>query len=204
MKELGLRERKRAETANALAETAFKLALEQGLDGFVVEDIVQRAGYSRRTFANYFSCKEEAVAKSALAFGGIDEMVEMLDQLPDDIPLVDILQRLMSMQLTVGLLWKMRELVSLSKKYPTLEPFILSVFHLLQLEAQTTLAALNKGRYSEEYVLILVGAFYGAILLVVNEDVNVLLPGQTAVEGQEAMTFDHYLEMTLGYLRNGF
>src|SRR5690554_2463187 len=64
MMEIGLRDQKKLATRKALAEAAFELAVERGADGFVVEDIVTKAGYSRRTFANYFSCKEEAIADS--------------------------------------------------------------------------------------------------------------------------------------------
>ena len=62
MSENTLRDKKKQATRQALAEAAFNLALESGVDGFVVEDIVTKAGYSRRTFANYFTCKEEAIA----------------------------------------------------------------------------------------------------------------------------------------------
>ena len=47
----GLRDVKREATARALAQAAFDLAVERGLDGFTTDDIVSRAGYSRRTFA---------------------------------------------------------------------------------------------------------------------------------------------------------
>ena len=52
------------------------LAVERGMDGFIVDDVVQQAGYSRRTFANYFSCKEEAVAAYFMG-GGSNEDAKM-------------------------------------------------------------------------------------------------------------------------------
>ncbi|MEK3715313.1 TetR family transcriptional regulator [Paenibacillus sp. FSL R7-0333] len=64
-----LRETKKEQTAQILADKAFELALEKGLDGYIIEDVVHRAGYSRRTFSNYYSCKEEALAKAAIFRG---------------------------------------------------------------------------------------------------------------------------------------
>src|SRR5690606_20653021 len=68
-----LRAIKREATAQAIAEAAFALARERGLDGFVVDDIVQLAGFSRRTFANYYACKEEAVAMAVMTHHDVDE-----------------------------------------------------------------------------------------------------------------------------------
>ncbi len=61
MTELSLRERKKIATGRELALAALDLTLERGLTETTVEDIVERVGYSRRTFANHFSCKQEAV-----------------------------------------------------------------------------------------------------------------------------------------------
>jgi AcrR family transcriptional regulator len=58
----GLRERKKLATKQALAFTAMQLAVERGLENVRVEDITDRVNVSRRTFTNYFSCKEEAIA----------------------------------------------------------------------------------------------------------------------------------------------
>ena len=62
MDPIGLRETKPLETSHSAAQAAYELAMERGVDDFTIEDIVDRAGYSRRTFANHYSCKEEAIA----------------------------------------------------------------------------------------------------------------------------------------------
>ncbi|MFF5074266.1 TetR/AcrR family transcriptional regulator [Micromonospora olivasterospora] len=59
---MGLRERKKAATRLALHEAALRLATEHGLDRVTVEAIADAANVSRRTFSNYFSGKEEAIA----------------------------------------------------------------------------------------------------------------------------------------------
>jgi AcrR family transcriptional regulator len=58
----GLRERKKLETRHALALAAMRLAVERGLENVRVEDITDSLNVSRRTFTNYFSSKEEAIA----------------------------------------------------------------------------------------------------------------------------------------------
>ncbi|AQZ68169.1 TetR family transcriptional regulator [[Actinomadura] parvosata subsp. kistnae] len=58
---VGLRERKKAETRQAVHEAALRLVVEHGLDAVTVEAIADAANISRRTFSNYFSGKEDAL-----------------------------------------------------------------------------------------------------------------------------------------------
>ena len=54
----GLREDKRERTRRELARTAYELVTVYGLDQVTIEQVVDRIPVSRRTFFNYFSCKE--------------------------------------------------------------------------------------------------------------------------------------------------
>lgn len=59
---MGLRERKKQETRDALSQAAVRLIVERGWSGATEEDIAAAANVSVRTFRNYFSGKAEAVA----------------------------------------------------------------------------------------------------------------------------------------------
>ncbi|MCS5718777.1 TetR/AcrR family transcriptional regulator [Herbiconiux sp. CPCC 205763] len=66
---LGLRERKKRETARAIEVAAVELAAELGLAEVTVEAISHRADVTSRTFFNYFASKEDAVLGASKAFG---------------------------------------------------------------------------------------------------------------------------------------
>jgi AcrR family transcriptional regulator len=201
---LTLRDKKKEATAYALAVAAFELALEQGMDGFIVDDIVQKAGYSRRTFANYFSCKEEAVAQYFMcSVTNQDEKTIFADFTADSTPL-DVLYGLLKMQFTSEFLHKLRQFVSLAKQYPSLEPYILSIFRRLQVAAQEVLEQFSNGRYADGYTHLLAGAVYGAFVPIMDGRLNVLLPGETQDDRPGAISFDQYLNSMFAYLRNGF
>src|SRR5687768_4902588 len=92
--DVGLRERKKADTRRRLTAAARELVLAAGLDGVTVEQICDQAGVSLRTFFNYFESKELAVigpeppvgtpeARAAFVAGGPsgDLLADLLDLL---------------------------------------------------------------------------------------------------------------------------
>lgn len=57
----GLRERKRRETQQRIAEVGQRLFLSQGYDSTTLDAIAAEAGISRRTFFSYFKSKDDII-----------------------------------------------------------------------------------------------------------------------------------------------
>lgn len=197
----GLRDLKREATGQTLAVAAFELTRERGLFGFVTADVVDRAGYSRRTFANHFSCKEEAVA--SVAFGRVDDVSEILTSLPADLPLLDALLAVMREQFTEDTLLTMRELMTMARQYPTLEPYVLGVQQRMRHTAQELLGSVAGERYPSIYVPLLFGAVYGAVMAALEGTLDVHLSGESDLSSA-AMDYSSFLDLTFDYLRHGF
>ena len=92
----GLRERKKLATKQALALAAMQLAVERGLENVRVEDITDAVNVSRRTFTNYFSSKEEAIA--SLNADRAARAAEALRDRPAGEPLADSLAEVFAAQ----------------------------------------------------------------------------------------------------------
>lgn len=197
----GLRERKREATAHALAEAAFELAVARGLDGFVIDDVAERAGYSRRTFANHYSCKEAAVA--SVAYASMEAATGALEDVPDGVPLLEATHAVLRLQLTTAALSRMREVMSLARVYPSLEPQVYHVQHRMRLEAEQRMLAVAAGRYPALYVSLLCGAVYGMVSAALEGLVDVRLPGDLS-HRPGALDFDDFLDDVFKHLRTGF
>lgn len=60
---LGLRERKKRATRDALAGAALRMAADRGVENVTVEAVTEAVGVSVRTFFNYFACLEDAITR---------------------------------------------------------------------------------------------------------------------------------------------
>ncbi|WP_285578785.1 TetR/AcrR family transcriptional regulator [Actinoallomurus iriomotensis] len=126
----GLRERKKAETREALRAAAIRLFLEHGPSAVTVNDICDAARVSRRTFFNYFESKEAALF--AWDQGLTDELAARLAARPSHEPPLTALRRAMDDTMpgfAVQTGWRARK--ELFAVYPELRTKILhAVFRL--------------------------------------------------------------------------
>lgn len=81
---VGVRERKRIATRNAIELAVLTLALERGYAGVTVEEVSHAAGVSPRTFFNYFPTKEAAVIGDVPELPGDDEIERFVTAGPDE------------------------------------------------------------------------------------------------------------------------
>jgi AcrR family transcriptional regulator len=92
---VGLRERKKLKTREALEQAALELFEKQGFDGTTIEEIVEACDVSPRTFFRYFPNKE------ALLLSDADEkcrllVVSLLERPADESPLRSIRESLVA------------------------------------------------------------------------------------------------------------
>ncbi len=113
-----LRERKNAAAKRAFFEAAAALFREKGYDATSVDEIAERAGYSRATFFNHFGAKESVLSYYFQFFG--HRVEEVLDQLESQgSPLERIRQMLAAM---VGEAERQREDLKLVYMYRGKDP----------------------------------------------------------------------------------
>ncbi|WP_439544110.1 TetR/AcrR family transcriptional regulator [Hyphomicrobium sp.] len=92
----GLREKKRRETLQRIAETGLKLFVANGYEATTLDAIAEAAGVSRRTIFYYFKSKEEIL----LAYqSGIGDMIHnaVLLESTDQAPLDAVLNALLKL-----------------------------------------------------------------------------------------------------------
>lgn len=136
---VGLRERKKTETRQALAEAALALAVERGPAAITVDDIAAAAGVSTRTVFNYFGTKEEAIL-------GVDperrrDMLARLDDRPPDEPPLVALQEAMRDSTGTGVnavAWRTR--ARLARQHQHLQAAYVASFSQLEDDLTTAIA----------------------------------------------------------------
>ncbi|WP_309105067.1 TetR/AcrR family transcriptional regulator [Microbacterium sp.] len=140
--QLGLRERKKQLTHRTIADAAYSLTLEHGLDKVTIDQIADRAFVSPRTVSNYFTSKEAAVV--AAHNNEPVELLEGLEERPtDESPLHSL-----SIVLTTAIrgwskeqLQQLREKEALVDRYPTLLPHRMAQFDELEDAIRDAIAA---------------------------------------------------------------
>ncbi|MBM7836791.1 AcrR family transcriptional regulator [Alkalihalobacillus xiaoxiensis] len=196
-----LREQKKLQTKQTLAESAFYLAKDKGVEGFIVEDVVKKAGFSRRTFANYFSCKEEAIA-SAFYIG--DSPLDFRVTIETEkINPVDAIHLFIKHSFSLEKLNRLYDLMYMSKENPTLRLYVNGTLHEVQTFAKEGLNEAYGATYSKLYFHMLLGAVFGALLPLFEEEMVIELPLAELKTKKDHPFFD-YVDQIFEQLRKGF
>lgn len=116
----------------ALADAAYALLAEGGLEAVTAEAVAHRAGVSRRTLFNYFPSAESALTASITDW--VAELTEAVRARPDDEPVMDALVAAIADGPRVELLEQIRTLVEASQTSPGARRF-LAEFSLARSEA---------------------------------------------------------------------
>lgn len=196
---IGLRERKRRQIAHEFAQTAFDLTVERGINGFTIDELTDRAGYARRTFTNYYSCKEEAVA--ALAMQELQAGVASLPEFAVDVPLIEWVRTLAKHQLSNGLMEVLLRLGALAEENPSLEPYLARVYTQIRLAAWQIVHQRFGDEVSPQQISILVGAAYGALTMMLNQAGRLGANGGLTLDREAAAGF---LDAVFDQLKSGF
>ena len=138
---IGLRELKKQMTRESLADAALQLALDKGLDQVTIEEIAQVAFVSPRTFSNYFSCKEEAVAVAQSP--DLSSVLHILAERPPGEPplssLSDILAEFVG-SLPAEQLALNRRKIELGRSYSSLHPYLDGQYGAFERELRRSIA----------------------------------------------------------------
>jgi AcrR family transcriptional regulator len=112
------RELNKAATRQAITEAALGQLRTKGPGNFTVEDLAESAGISRRTFFNYFSSTEAAIA--AVTFGFLDKALQQFRLRPAGEPFLESARAALVALADPMAVAPMAELYSLGKSNPQL------------------------------------------------------------------------------------
>src|SRR5919202_2665046 len=89
--EMGLRERKKEQTRQLIAETAWRLFADRGFDKVTVAEVARQAQVAVATVFNYFPTKEDPFYSRLEAFG--EQLVEAVASRPAGEPALAAFRR---------------------------------------------------------------------------------------------------------------
>jgi len=112
------RELNKAATRQAISDAALQLLRSKGPGNFTVEDIAEAAAISRRTFFNYFSSTEAALA--SVTHGFLDNALAQFRLRPADEPILESARAALVQLADPMTVAPMAELYSLAQSNPQL------------------------------------------------------------------------------------
>lgn len=127
-----------------------------------MDDIVAEAEVSRRTFSNYYPCKEAAVA--AVVVHSLESALAEWDP-SESANVLDLARQLVEHQLKAGALTRLTEVAALASQYPQLVPFVRGAqWQVWSAVGDRVLEAVPKPDSDDvEAVRLVVGALFGIV-----------------------------------------
>ncbi|MCR8670699.1 TetR family transcriptional regulator [Agrococcus sp. HG114] len=140
--ELGLRERKKLITRRNIADAAFALTLERGLDDVTIDQIAERAFVSPRTVSNYFPSKEAAVVATE-AYSPAALLAGLEERPADENPLASVREVLVAAMRRMPRedVRALKQREQLVDRYPALQPHRAAQYVDLEDAIRLTVAA---------------------------------------------------------------
>ncbi|ALE93936.1 hypothetical protein AOC05_03065 [Arthrobacter alpinus] len=192
------RELNKAATREAIAEAALNFLRTRELNEFTVDDVAIAAGVSRRTFFNYFSSVEAAVASFTQRY--LDTVITELEARPVEEPILE------SAQFALSAGGSPRDLAILAETFTLTQDPSLGRFQLQAWdECSTKITEVARHRLppgtDELYINALVGAIVGSCRAAVG--VWFSLHGTDTSE-ESLAHLRELLSTTISLIRNGF
>ncbi|WP_413316509.1 helix-turn-helix domain-containing protein [Agrococcus sp. 1P02AA] len=163
--QLGLRERKKLLTHRTIADAAYSLALELGLDAVTIDQIADRAFVSPRTVSNYFVSKEAAVV-AAHDIGPNELVAGLADRPSEELPLqsLSVVLRDAIRAWSPERLQMLREKEALIRRYPVLLPHRMAQYDELEDAIRAAIAErAGEDPATAAYPRLLAGAAVAAV-----------------------------------------
>jgi AcrR family transcriptional regulator len=170
---LGLRDRKKIKTRDAIRRAALRLFQANGYGNTTIEQIAEAADIAPSTFFRYFATKE-----SVLIMNDLDQVtIDALAQQPEDVPTLQAFRRALDITLATVSAdeWQFeRARIRLVLSVPELKVFQFDEYHRTVARlAEAEAARLGRDRNDFE-VRALVGALAGALMAVIDQPSGVV------------------------------
>lgn len=192
------RELNKAATRDAIAHAALDLLRTRGLNSFTVDDVAAAAGVSRRTFFNYFSSVEAAVASFTQNY--LEHVFLELEARPADEPLLE------SAQIALSAGGSPRDLAILAETFVLTQDPQLARFQLQAWDdCNAKIIELARHRLPPETDKLYLHALVGAVTGSCREAFQVWFQQNgTNITPESLAQLRADLQRTISHIRNGF
>ncbi|WP_234399342.1 TetR/AcrR family transcriptional regulator [Psychromicrobium lacuslunae] len=193
------RELNKAATREAIVVASLALLRERGLNKFTVEDVAAAAGISRRTFFNYFSSAEAAIASTTEGF--LDQVIGEFAQRPLEESLLEAALQALRALIDPARLATVAEVYSLTEAHDAVGRFQSEVWS--DCEAKLVVAA--QPRVDPEANPLYIRALVGSIMACGKAAMEIWFSRHgTAINEATLKDLRNLLIEAIGHLRDGF